>query len=120
MGKPVSTKTYRGHPFQPTDARDGPLTNVAFSTIAGSTSKKFEKPAALTVEERERWANAKARVEGVEVRDNEGNLKKAIKRKDKEKARSKKKLEEREEQAVAPMAVKQRKQADDIAIQPGA
>lgn len=99
----------------PSGNHDGPLTNVAFSALAGSTSKKAtqfkttsnptqalaqltarkEKLATLpdekrkTVEERERWAKAEARVEGVKVKDHEGNLKKAIKRKEKEKARSK-------------------------------
>lgn len=95
---------------------DGLLTNVTFSALVGSTSKKAarlktssnltqalaqltsrkEKMAALpeekrkTVENRERWVKAEARVEGVKVKDNEGQLKKAIKRKEKEKVRSKK------------------------------
>lgn len=100
----------------PSGNHDGPLTNVAFSALAGPTSKKAaqfktasnpaqaltqltarkEKLATLpeekrkTVEDRERWAKAEARVEGVRVKDNEGHLKKAIKRKEKEKVRSKK------------------------------
>ena len=100
----------------PSGHHDSPLTNVAFSALAGSTSKKGaqfktasnptqaltqltarkEKLAALpeekrkTVEDRERWVKAEARVEGVKVKDNEAHLKKAIKRKEKEKVRSKK------------------------------
>lgn len=103
-------------PSGPSSYHNGPLTNVAFSALAGSTSKKAarlktssnpaqaltqltarkEKLAALpeekrkSVENRERWTKAEARVEGVKVKDNEGQLKKAIKRKEKEKVRSKK------------------------------
>ncbi|KAF9237168.1 surfeit locus protein 6-domain-containing protein [Melanogaster broomeanus] len=126
----------------PSTNHDGPLTNVAFSALAGSTSKRSsqlktssnptqaltqiaarkEKLASLPeekrkiVEERERWAKAEARVDGVKVKDNETQLKKAIKRKEKEKTRSKKTWEERKEQVAASMAAKQKKRSDNIAM----
>jgi hypothetical protein len=94
------------------------LTNVAFSSIAESstsnhkgsrlksssnpaqalqqlTSRK-EKLAALPgerrkqIEEREKWEKATARMDGVKVADNEARLKKAVKRNEKEKGKSKK------------------------------
>ncbi|KAF8836254.1 SURF6-domain-containing protein [Paxillus ammoniavirescens] len=145
-GKSASTKNQLIVPelpaSGPSNNHDGPLTNVAFSTLAGSTSKRAaqlktasnlsqaltqltarkEKLASLpeekrkVAEERERWVKAEARVEGVKVKDNEGQLKKAIKRKEKEKVRSKKNWEERKEQLSASMAAKQKKRTDNIAM----
>ncbi|KAJ7175993.1 surfeit locus protein 6-domain-containing protein [Mycena filopes] len=126
---------------KPSHGAASKITNVAFSALAGS-SKKFaslkttsnptqalsqiasrkEKLAALpeekrkSIEEKEKWDKATARLEGVKVRDDEGRLKKAVKRKEKEKGKSKREWDTRKEQITASMAAKQKKRTDNIAM----
>ncbi|TFK52859.1 SURF6-domain-containing protein [Heliocybe sulcata] len=137
---------------QPSTSKAGPsrdpkdtLTNVTFSTVAGSSNisnKKLqhvkttsdpkqalqqlearkEKIAALpeekrkAIEEKAKWEKAEARLEGVKVKDDEARLKKAAKRKDKEKTKSKKAWDERKKDVKDQMAARQKKRTDNLAL----
>lgn len=117
------------------------MVTVSYSSLAGSSKKgqqlkttsdpqqalqqlasRKEKLAAMpeekrkAIEDREKWAKAEARLEGVKVHDDESRLKKAAKRKEKEKSKSKKDWDEKREQVTASMAARQKKRNDNIAM----
>jgi len=122
------------------DSHQSKYTNVTFSSFAGASKQgqqfkttsdpnqaleqlaaRKEKLGSMpedkrkAAEEKDKWAKAEAKLEGVKVHDDEARLKKAAKRKEKEKSKSKKAWGERKEQVVAAMAAKQKKRADNIA-----
>lgn len=66
------------------------------------------------IEEKDRWLNAKKRIQGEKVRDNTSLLKKTLKRQDKGKAKSEKEWIVRIEGVQAGKAAKQRKRDDNL------
>lgn len=127
---------------QSTSSPNSKYTNVAFSTLSGTTptlhkslqtssnpsqaltqvTKRAEHRAALSpekraeVEAKEIWAKANARAQGAKVHDDPTRLAKAVKRREKEKAKSQKGWNERKEQLDKALAARQKKRMDNIAM----
>ncbi|KDR66430.1 hypothetical protein GALMADRAFT_232490 [Galerina marginata CBS 339.88] len=140
-----TTKTQLLVPDHPQNTKfHGPqstMATIAYSSLEGTTKKgqqfkttadpqqaleqlaaRKEKLASMpdekrkAIEEKDKWAKAEARLEGVKVHDDESRLKKAAKRKEKEKTKTKKTWEEKKEHIAQSMAAKQKKRNDNIAM----
>ncbi|KAI7003180.1 hypothetical protein KC355_g9357, partial [Hortaea werneckii] len=66
------------------------------------------------IAEKDLWLNAKKRAHGERVRDDTSLLKKALKRKEKQKGKSEKAWKEREEAVVKGKEMKQKKREDNL------
>jgi len=82
------------------------------SKIAQAKSEDKEKGEAL--EEKFAWKNVMEKAQGVKVKDDEGLIKKSIKRKENIKKQSQKKWEKREKEVKEKMAAKQQKRTANI------
>ncbi|KAF8905949.1 60S ribosome biogenesis protein Rrp14-domain-containing protein [Gymnopilus junonius] len=112
------------HPQHP--KLEGPqstMTTVAYSAIAGSAKKgqQFKitadpQQALQQLAVRKEKLTSMPEEKRVKVHDDEARLKKAAKRKEKEKTKSKKTWEEKKEQLTQAMAAKQKKRNDNIAM----
>jgi hypothetical protein len=68
------------------------------------------------IQQKDQWHKADARMEGAKVKDDITKLRKAVKRAEHEKVKSKKEWDERKQQVAASMAAKQKKRTDNIAM----
>jgi hypothetical protein len=92
--------------------------STALTQLQSHKAKLAALPASAQASalERERFTKATARLEGVKVKDDETRLKKAVKRKEKEKVRSKKDWDERKDREKKNMEARQKKRSDNIAM----
>lgn len=90
----------------------------ALSQLVSHNQKVASLPSSKqkAIEEKERFEKASARLEGVKVLDDEARLRKAIKRKEKEKGKSKKEWGDRKEKVEMAIKAKQKKRGDNIAM----
>ncbi|KAI6828770.1 hypothetical protein KC340_g8181 [Hortaea werneckii] len=114
---------------------DGTQTNADFSGLQHAPHKKgpqdprtaleaaqnkqrrvsgYDAEKRADIAEKDLWLNAKKRAHGERVRDDTSLLKKALKRKEKQKGKSEKAWKEREEAVVKGKEMKQKKREDNL------
>ncbi|KAI6802755.1 hypothetical protein KC367_g6253 [Hortaea werneckii] len=114
---------------------DGTQTNADFSGLQHAPHKKgpqdprtaleaaqnkqrrvsgYDAEKRADIAEKDLWLNAKKRAHGERVRDDTSLLKKALKRKEKQKGKSEKAWKEREETVVKGKEMKQKKREDNL------
>ncbi|CED83055.1 Uncharacterized conserved protein [Phaffia rhodozyma] len=88
----------------------------ALSVLTAAKAKLADLPADVRAQKEEsaRWDVAVERAEGGKVRDDESRLKKAVKRKEKEKSKSAGEWSDRKEKLKTTQAIKQKKRSENI------
>jgi hypothetical protein len=92
-----------------------PATALKAAQSKQSRLSSYEASKRADIEEKDSWLNARKKAQGERIRDDTSLLKKALKRKEKQKGKSEKAWKEREENVVKGREMKQKKREANLA-----